>query len=333
MQISLARKSVLAAGLLAVAAVFVVVKSQPMPAKSGGVDAAAPKHSQRSTTSRSLRIEKPPGRPVFSGDSTAEPQTFLPALEELAASNPKQALARMAVIQDADLHSLALGAVASGWAHVDLQGAVNWVTGLPASQRGDAEAGLISFWGSTAPADCLGWVEQHPPGILRDESLVKLAETWRSSDPQEALTRFLGMEIGEGSERGIHAIVSQWAMDDPPAAIENVSALDKSPRRDEFLQSALVSLSSQDPELAWKYSDRFSDPKYSEHVRGRALEVMAVTRPDDAIKLAGAGGNSETLLAGIARGWAATDDSAAMEWIDSLADADLASRLREAAAK
>lgn len=162
---------------------------------------------------------------------------------------------------------------------------------------------------------------------------MKLAETWRSSDPQEALNRFLGMEIGEGSERGIHAIVSQWAMDDPPAAIENVSALDKSPRRDEFLQTALVSLSSQDPELAWKYSDRFSDPKYSEHVRGRALEIMAITRPDDAIKLAGAGGNSETLLAGIARGWAATDDSAAMEWIDSLPDADLASRLREAAAK
>ena len=96
------------------------------------------------------------------------------------------------------------------------------------------------------------------------------------------------------------------------------------------LQAALVSLSRQDPELAWTYSDRVSDRQSIEHIRGMALKAMAETRPLDAIKLAQTAGNSEALLAGIARGWAITDDSAAEEWIASLPDPDLAARLRAA---
>lgn len=174
----------------------------------------------------------------------------------------------------------------------------------------------------------MAWVAQNPAGILRDEALVKLAETWRANDPQEALTGFLGLTMDDGSTRGLQAIVSQWAQDDPPVAVEHLNSLEKSARRDDLLQHALVSLASQDPELAWKYSDRISDRKSLEHVRGMALKAMAETRPLQALKLAESGGNSEALLAGIARGWAATDDTAAEEWIGSLADPDLAARLR-----
>ena len=67
-----------------------------------------------------------------------------------------------------------------------------------------------------------------------------------------------------------------------------------------------------------------------EQVRGMALKAMAETRPLEALKLAEAAGNCEALLAGIARGWASTDDSAAEEWIASVADPALAARLREA---
>jgi len=100
-------------------------------------------------------------------------------------------------------------------------------------------------------------------------------------------------------------------------------------RRDEFLETALVSLSNQDPDLTWKYSTSFSDPATVEHVRSMALEAIAETRPADAIKLAETGGNTETLPGGVARGWAAYDEVAAKTWLGSLPDRDLSTRLNQ----
>jgi hypothetical protein len=161
-------------------------------------------------------------------------------------------------------------------------------------------------------------------------SLVELADAWGSSHPQEALARFLVLENDDGRERGLQTIVTQWALDAPQAAIDSISRMDTAARRDEFLQAALVSLTNQDPELTWKYSDRFADPATVEHVRSMALEAIAETRPQDAIKLAATGGNSATLLTGIARGWASADDAGAKAWIRSLADPDLAAKLLQA---
>ncbi len=255
---------------------------------------------------------------------------FLPTLEALASNNPKKALANLAEIEDPDQLSLALAAVASGWAQEDPLAAAKWVAGLPESQRGAAAAGLISVWAASAPAECFAWATQQNSGNLREESLVKLAEVWGTSNPQQALTGFLALPTDDGSDRGLRTIVSRWATADPSVAVDQISALEKSTRRDVLLQAALVSVSSQDPELAWKYADRVSDRKSVEQIRGVALKTMAETRPLDAIKLAETAGNSETLLAGIARGWAVTDDSAAEEWIASLQDPDMAARLRAA---
>jgi hypothetical protein len=328
-QLTFANKSILAAGILVAAAAVMVFKSPRAPAKAGEQpDSGRP---QRSATVHGPRPSKPAVASAFPSDSSSESQNFLPALQALASSNPKKALANLAAIEDPDLLSLALAAVGSGWAQEDPLAAAKWVAGLPTEeQRGEAGAGLISVWAASAPTECFGWAAQHPPGHLREESLVKLADVWGSSDPQEALKGFLTLEVDGGSDRGLRAIVSRWVIDEPSVAVEQVSGLDKSPRRDDLLQAALVSLSSQDPELAWKYSDRVSDRKSIEHVRGVALKAMAETRPLDALKLAETAGNSEALLAGIARGWAVTDDDAAEEWIASLPDPDLAARLRVA---
>lgn len=327
MQLTFANKSILAAGILVAAAVVMILKSPRTPDKAGeSPDAGRP---QRSATVRTTRPAKPAVGSAFPANSSPESQNFLPALEELASANPKKALADLAAIEDPDLLSLALAAVAAGWALEDPGAAAKWVAGLPSdSQRGDAGAGLISVWAAIAPADCFAWVAQHPPGDLREKSLVKLADVWGSSDPQGALRGFLALETDNGSNGGLRVIVSRWVIDDPSVAVEQVSALDKSPRRADLLQAALVSLSSQDPDLAWKYSDRVSDRKSVEHIRGMALKAMAETRPLEALKLAETAGNGEALLAGIARGWAITDDEAAEEWIASLPDPDLAARLR-----
>lgn len=319
-------KVILAAGILAVAGV--VLKNTLVPFKTGDDDPPATGPAHHPASSDGSRRDRPPVRPAFAGEATPESQAWLVSLGKLASRDPQQALAQLAGILDPALRSLALTSIAAGWAQVDAPAAAKWVADLqPEDDAARAALGLVPVWATRAPADCLDWANQRPPGTLREMSLVELADAWGSAHPQEALTRFLTLESDEGSERGLQTIVTQWALDAPQAAVDSLSRMDPASRRDELLQAALVSLSNQDPDLTWKYSDRFSDPGTVEHVRSMALEAIAETRPQDAIKLAATRGNSETLLAGIARGWASADDAGAKTWIHSLADPDLAAKL------
>lgn len=321
-------KPILAVGILAVAVAGVVLKNTPTPDKTGGDDPPVAGPSHHPSSSGGSSRDKSPVRSAFAGEATPESQAWLVSLGKLASRDPQQALAQLAGILDPTLRSLALATIAKGWAQADAPAAANWVAGLqPEDDAARAALGLIPVWAASAPADCLDWANHRPPGSLREMSLVELADAWGSAHPQEALTRFLALESDDGSERGLQTIVTQWALDAPQAAVDSISRLDPALRRDEFLQAALVSLSNQDPALTWKYSDRFADPATVEHVRSTALEAMAETRPQDAIKLAATVGNSETLLTGIARGWASADDAAARTWIRSLADPDLAAKL------
>ncbi len=324
-------KPILAVGILAVIVAGIVLKSTPAPDKTGGDGPPNTKPARHPSSSEGSSRDKPPVRPVFEGVATPESQAWLISLGKLASRDPQQALAQLAGILDPTLRSLALASIAAGWARVDAPAAAQWVAGLqPEDDAARAALGLVPVWAARAPADCLEWANHRPPGTLREMSLVELADAWGSAHPQEALTRFLALESDGGSERGLQTIVTQWALDAPQAAVESISRMDAASRRDEFLQAALVSLSNQDPDLTWKYSDRFADSATVEHVRSMALEAIAETRPQDAIKLAATCGNSETLLTGIARGWASADDAAAKTWIRSLADPDLSTKLLQA---
>ena len=79
--------------------------------------------------------------------------------------------------------------------------------------------------------------------------------------------------------------------------------------------------------MAWRYSDRFSNPDVVEHARSMALEAISETNPQDAISLAEKHGNTEKLLSGIARGWAMLDENAAKTWAASIQDPEISARL------
>ena len=251
-------------------------------------------------------------------------------LEALASTDLHQALAKLSVYRDSDLYQLALAALARGWAKVDPAAAAKWVANLESSNdQVSATLGLVPAWAALHPEDCLDWAGRQAPGNLREVSLVELASTWVSTAPGEALTRFLTLTPEDGTERGLHAIAAQWVLDDPASAIEYVAALDPLKRRDEFLETALVSLTNQDPNLAWRQSTRFDDASRIGHVRSIALEAMAETRPQDALNLAATAGNSPLLLQAVARGWASWDAPAAEAWIGGLTDLALATSLRD----
>ena len=208
--------------------------------------------------------------------------------------------------------------------------AADWVAGLDLEDdRISAALGLVPVWAASDPQACLDWATGCPAGALREVSLVELADGWVARQPRVALEVFSALPEEDGRERGLHVITSQWALDDPTAAIAHLSGLGASQRRDEFLETALVSLTNIDPDRAWHEAERFADPAQVTHVRSMALEAMAEERPMDALKLAESAGNPDSMLLAIARGWASWDPDAAAGWISSLGENPLAGDLRK----
>ena len=333
MKMTTARKYILLSCVLVagVAGVYFIRRDALPTATSIGNPVGT--HLRKSTAHRSRSAEIP-SEPALPSESAPESGVFLQSLENLAASDPKQALVKLADITDPTLLSLALASIASGWATTDPQAAGLWVVGLKTeNQQVDAAMGLVSKWAQSAPEDCLAWVSQCPLGNLREVSLVELADAWSAKHPQEAFARFFEMGSEDGKERGLQSIISQWTLDAPDAAVSYLSQIADVARRDEFLQAALTSLSDENPELTWNYCDRFTDPETAEQTRSMVLQALAEDRPQDAIRLAEAGGNSEILLTGIARGWFSTDAAAAKAWIASLPDPEQAAKLLEAVAE
>lgn len=255
-------------------------------------------------------------------------QDELRSLEELAARDPNLAISQIEKIVDPDSKLLALRVVAAGWGRVDPHAAANWLEGLDSEeQQVDAIIGLVPVWVKKSAFDCLSWARELPEGASREVSLVQIADSWTSLDPSTALVEYFKQEPEEGTERGLHVIASQWAIDAPEVAIDFIIRMKDEPRREEFLQTALVSLTNKDPMLAWRYSNQFSSPVVIEHVRSMALEAMSETNPQEAISLAEKHGNTEKLLSGIARGWAMLDAKAAKTWAASIQDPEISARL------
>lgn len=280
---------------------------------------------QYSDRIKSASDQRNSGLNQFMANSNSD---WLESLEELAGRDPSAALFQFEKIDEPDSQALALRAIAAGWGRLDPHAAARWLEGLDSEeQQVDAIIGLVPVWVKRSAFDCLSWARELPIGAGREVSLVQIADSWTSLDPSTALVEYFKQEPEEGTERGLHVIASQWAIDAPEVAIDFIIRMKDEPRREEFLQTALVSLTNKDPMMAWRYSDRFSNPDVVEHARSMALEAISETNPQDAISLAEKHGNTEKLLSGIARGWAMLDENAAKTWAASIQDPEISARL------
>lgn len=264
-------------------------------------------------------------------DSRLNPlmQDELKSIGNLARKNPASAISRLDSLSDPELRSLALAEIAKGWAETDPHAAGAWVASLESENDSiTAAQGLIPAWVSVSPDDCLTWASSLEMGNLREVSLAQIADAWVSVDPQRAVLSFFALKPEPGSETGLHVIVSQWALDAPEAAMNYFTQSSDSARREEFLETALVSLANKNPALIWnRAATGFSDPARILNVRAMALEAISRTNPSEAIQLAATIGNDPELLRGIARGWSYKDDAEVKKWISGITEPELAKSL------
>lgn len=250
-------------------------------------------------------------------------------IEDLATKNHDDAISLLDSFSDPERRALALAAIARGWAKSDPKAAGAWVAMLePENDSISAALGLIPAWVAESPDACLNWATGLTVGNLRELSLAQLADAWVAIDPQRAVASYFALKPEPGSETGLHVIVSQWALDAPEVAVNHFTKTTDLARREEFLETALVSLTNKNPALAWsRAATGFSDPERILNVRAMALEAISETNPGEAIQLADSVGNDPALLMGIARGWSFKDEPAAKEWISRITDPELAKLL------
>ncbi len=254
-----------------------------------------------------------------------EIQNELQRIEDLARNNHDAAISLLDSFSDPELRALALAAIARGWAKSDPKAAGAWVAKLePEIDSTSAALGLIPAWVAESPDDCLKWATDLTSANLRELSLAQLADAWVSKDPQRAVACYFALKPEPGSETGLHVIVSQWALDAPEVAVNYFTQTADLARREEFLETALVSLTNKNPAFVWSHAAAgFSDSVRILNVRAMALEAISETNPNEAIQLAESVGNDPELLMGIARGWSLKDEAAAKEWISRITDPEL----------
>jgi hypothetical protein len=246
-------------------------------------------------------------------------------LERLALLDPRQALAQLDSFSEPNMRSLALAAIGRGWGDRDPKAASVWVEGLESPEdQVQAALGLMPVWAEREPENAMAWSLARAEGsAVRELSVLEVADAWGGIFPRQAMDAFLALPGEAGVERGLHAISTQWALDAPEQAIGYFSSLDPAGRRDEFLEAALVSLTNKNPEMTWREAHRVGDAGRVAHVQSQALEAIAESRPQEALRLAETDGDKRLNYLGIGRGWAYLNREEAQAWAGSLEDVEL----------
>ena len=184
-------------------------------------------------------------------------------------ADPSRALARAFALEkggDRDLH---IRELLSGWAVRDAEAALEWVSSLkdPAVRRSaranvclavaeedpqravvlalahgadeEANGGLLEClamqWCEKEPATAIEWAREQPQGEWRDRLLARISAVLSKLDPVAAAQLVSGLEPGDLQDEAVMAVLHQWALKDPAAALEWAGAFSESPLRDRAL--------------------------------------------------------------------------------------------------
>jgi hypothetical protein len=157
----------------------------------------------------------------------------------------------------------------SAWAVRDAEGALAWVSSLkdPAARRSarsnvclavaaenpgravwlalahgadeEANGGLLEClamqWCEKEPATAIEWAREQPQGEWRDRLLARISAVLSKLDPVAAAQLVSGLEPGNLQDEAVMAVLHQWALEDPAAALEWADAFSKSALRDRAL--------------------------------------------------------------------------------------------------
>ena len=176
----------------------------------------------------------------------------------------------------------ALAAIARQWSNEDPAAALEWLAKQPADQRIDmtrattnSRDSLISVffdWANTSPNEARKWVDALPPGEMRKNLQMEMANTlakrgdaaqavailaalgdavdpkvlnqtaenWALRDPQAAADWAISQPSGSAQSRALAGVVGAWANDDPAATQQWLTQFPQGEVRDRCVAAFLM---------------------------------------------------------------------------------------------
>ena len=125
-----------------------------------------------------------------------------------AYSNPQEAAAWLASIEDEAMRGMASQQVASAWQHTDLQGAMNWVLNLPGGPaRDDALLGLSTNLINRDEAVMESLVEQINDPEKRRQAYIMQVWNVARTDKERAISLLHKLELSDEERQQFEAQV------------------------------------------------------------------------------------------------------------------------------
>ncbi len=243
---------------------------------------------------------------------------FTAILSAIAETNPALASSQVMTLNGAARYD-AIYALTGRWAKHDLNGALNWATGLQGTQERDrALRGLASQWAESDPQSAAAFVDTLPMGTSRSGLTTTIASAWSKKDPSSALNWLQDLPNSSMKNSAMATAVDNMANSDPAGASEWIKAIPSESSRRRLYDDIASGWARKDPEsaIAWVESLQNGQRDAARQIvrdmgsRAPARVARFVAGLPDATQY--------DLVDDIASAWAGSNPTAARQWAEGL---------------
>jgi hypothetical protein len=160
------------------------------------------------------------------------------------------------------------------------------LTGADPAAAKEMAVNCLRFWAyrADAPASAAtDWVDSLPSGTFDAGGSVILdraaAQARLHKDPRGAAEWLMSRATGETRAGHLESIVTQWVQDAPNACGKWLREQPAGPHADAAYQSFVIHILREDPDSAWHWAQRISDPQKRDILSQSVMEKWRIMDP------------------------------------------------------
>ena len=174
-----------------------------------------------------------------------------------------------------------LNGVIDRWACIDQQAAAVWAAKQPEGRRMYLLQTMITSIARQDPEGALKLLSTQPGSNQMSWLHDQVFEQWSRRDPAGAAKAAESVQ-GAARERAIQSAASNWALQDPAAALSWAQGFADAADRNKLIRSVAVSWADQDPNAVLEFAAGIKEAGVRLDIVGAAISSIAQSDPDGA---------------------------------------------------
>lgn len=200
--------------------------------------------------------------------------------------------------------------------------ATGLLVGMPRSvERGKALDGMLPSLLSQGNDATRRWIESLEDESLRNGAILRVAEKFAESEPEETLA-WLRANPGEAANRRVDDVFRTWARNNEPAAMEAYRALPEGAERSNALRGIVSNLAASDLRAAVALMDQYPadvSERAARHFAWQAFGQNPSIAVDQIARIRDEG-TREWMYRRLVGSWLRDDTAAASAWLQENAE-------------